>query len=409
MALVSRVIGDCPACGRQDGYGNVNVSNDVLLRGCLSCRHLDHVPLPKLNKKVLYLDQFFYSHAFRANNALFIEAKAKIQAIAHKQLLVAPYCNIHEDETQLWQPEQREPLWKFIKQTSMGHNFKPEYRVKEHQLHRAFQLFLAGEPPEHRVERDDALPSTLNRWDDYVWIDVGRMPKDADATRAAKQSALKSLLDVFPNWASTPSTFDRDVRAELRGAAESYVQLYAEYVKRIVEGDVMALFTSLIDSQVIEKLLHYNSEDMAAPDRFRRIQAFFASDHYANVPLERISSEFFALLRHFLRQGAFVSRDKSEKRFKGFFYDVRFISTYAPYCDAMVVDALMHRWASDPLIDLPRRYGTRFFSRTNWHDFLAYLDEIENTADPLVMQALEWVHPPNATFPDWSQILARRR
>lgn len=407
MALVSKIIGDCSACGRKDGYGNVNVSGNTLLRGCLSCSRLDRIPLPDLNKKVLYLDQFFYSHAFRAENPAFKEAKDKIQQLAYKQLLVAPYCNIHEDETYLWKLEKRELLWRFIKQTSAGHDFWPEYHVKERQLHRSFEAFLRGDEPAHHIERDDALPDDLNEWDDYLWIDVGQFQPDSVAIRSGKSASVSALLDLFPEWASKLSTFQEDVRSELRSGAESYLHLYADYVKRLVEGDMTAMFTSPVDSQIIEKLMYYDSEHLTPALRMQRIRAFFDSEHYANVPVDRISSEFFALLRHMLRQGAFLSREKSEKRFKGFFYDVRFISTYAPYCDAMVVDSLMHRWATDPLIDLPARFGTRFFSRNNWHEFLNYLGEIERSLDSELERALKLVHPSNAKNPDWTGLLGK--
>ena len=89
--------------------------------------------------------------------------------------------------------------------------------------------------------------------------------------------------------------------------------------------------------------------------------------------------------------------------------DVRFISTYAPYCDAMVVDTVMHHLATDPLIDLPGRFGTKFFSRSNWQDFLIYLDTVGRNRTPELTKALEWVHPPNAKEPDWSGILKKFR
>jgi len=407
MALVTRITGDCPACGRKDGYGNVNISGSTLLRGCLSCRHLEHIPLPKLNKKILYLDQFFFSHAFRAENKAFAEAKDKIQQLAFKQLLVAPFSNIHEDETHLWQPEKREQLWKFIKQTSAGRKFWPEYHVKEHQLHRAFKAFVHDEDPVHRIELGDALPNDLNKWDDYFWIDVGRFQTDIVAIRSAKDAAVTALLDAFPEWASRPSTFQEDVRIELRSGAQSYLTLYADYVKRIINGDATAMLSSPIDSLIVEQLMQYDAEHQTPSLRMQRIKAFLYSEHYANVPIDRISSEFFALLRQMLRHGAFSSRERAEKRFKGFFYDVRFLSAYVPYCDAMVVDTLMHRWATDPLIDLPARFGTRLFSRSNWHEFLAYLDEIERSVDHELEYALELVHPPNAKAPDWSAVLKK--
>lgn len=170
-----------------------------------------------------------------------------------------------------------------------------------------------------------------------------------------------------------------------------------------------SLIDSNVNSQIVERLMHYGAEHLPAPVRMQRIMAFFDSAHFANVPLERISAEFFALLRGMVRNGAYVSREKALKRFKGFFFDVRFISTYAPYCDAMVVDIVMHRWATDPLIDLPSRFGTKFFSRANWQDFIAYLDSIDRNRPAGLTEALEWIHPRNAKMPDWSGILNKIR
>lgn len=405
MALVSHIIGDCPGCGRKDSYGNVNVSGNTLNRGCLSCRHWDRIPLPKLNKQILYLDQYFYSHAFRGGNANFVEAKKKIQKLAYDQLLVAPYSAVHEDETHLWTPEQREPLWKFIKQTSSGHKFWPEYHIKEAQIHRAFAAFLENRPPEHRIERSDAVPKDVNSWDDYLWIDVGSFKPDTERLRSGKQASVNSLLDLFPGWAAKDSTFELDVKEELKGGADSYLKLYVAYVKRIANGDFMAMMDSTVDSQIVEKLMHYGSEHLPGPLRMQRIMAFFQSEHFANVPAERLSAEFFALLRNSVRNGAYVSREKALKRFKGFFFDVRFVSTYAPYCNAMVVDTVMHRWATDPMIDLPRRFGTMFFSRANWQEFDHYLDALGRQKTPELAEALAWVHPANAKAPDWSGLL----
>jgi hypothetical protein len=236
MALVSHIIGDCPGCGRKDSYGNVNVSRHTLARGCFHCSRWDRLPLPQLNKQILYLDQFFYSHAFRGHNRYFVDAKKKIQKLAYDQLLVAPYSDVHHDETHLWAPEHREPLWQFIKQTSAGHKFRPEYHIKEAQIHRAFEAFLKSKPPEHHVERSDAVPKDVDTWDDYVWIDVGSFRPDADAVRSGKEKSVNSLLDLFPVWARRESTFEQDVQEELKSGAESYVNLYVEYVKRLGGG-----------------------------------------------------------------------------------------------------------------------------------------------------------------------------
>lgn len=68
MALVSHILGDCPQCGAKQMYGNVDVYKDHVARGCGSCRYFVRLPLPEVSKKVIYLDQFFFSHVFRGTN-----------------------------------------------------------------------------------------------------------------------------------------------------------------------------------------------------------------------------------------------------------------------------------------------------------------------------------------------------
>jgi hypothetical protein len=331
---------------------------------------------------------------------MFVEAQKRITDLALAQQLVAPYSNLHEDESQLWTEAQRAPLLKFIKQTSLGHRFAYEYEVKSRQIHRAFETFLAGGRTSHTVERSDALERDVNDWDGYVWIDVGNLLDKHDSLKERKDRSIDSLLDAFEVWATTPSTFSEDVQLELHSAAASYIEHYVDYVKRMVSSDPTAFLTANENSMMVESLLHYQDKQ-PAPLRMQRIQAFFQSDYFANVPEARIGSEFFALLRHRLRRGEYKNKEKNRDRFGGLFYDIRFISTYAPYCDAMVVDNLMFQWATDPLIDLPRRFGVRLFSRQNWGDFLVYLDNLAASQRPEINEALRMIRPANARTPEW--------
>jgi hypothetical protein len=400
MALVSYIIGACPSCGAPESYGNVMVGGNTLSRGCLQCKHWDSIPLPELQKKVIYLDQFFFSHAFRGEHRMFVEARKRITDLALAQQIVVPYSNLHEDESELWTEAQRAPLLKFIKQTSLGHKFSYEYEVKNRQIHRAFQTFLASGPTAHTVERSDALERDVNEWDGYIWVDVGNFLDKHDDLKMRKDRSMEDLLDAFDAWATSPSTFKEDVQFELRSSAKSYIEHYVDYVKRIVSRDPTAFLTANENSMMIESLLRYQDK-LPASLRMQRIQAFFQSDYFANVPEARIGSEFFALLRHRLRQGEYKNKEKNRDRFGGLFYDIRFISTYAPYCDAMVVDNLMFQWATDSLIDLPKRFGVRLFSRRNWDDFLTYLADLAASQRPEVEDALKMIRPAGARTPEW--------
>ena len=107
--LISRVLNEpCPFCQSIGNYGNVNVTHNTLRRGCNSCNQWDIYNLPDLNKKVIYLDQFFLSHAFRMQERPFIDAVERIKDLAAKQLVVCPFSTIHTKETHLWRHEDQQ-------------------------------------------------------------------------------------------------------------------------------------------------------------------------------------------------------------------------------------------------------------------------------------------------------------
>src|ERR1700730_19098469 len=95
---VIRVIGDCPGSGAQRSFGNVVVIGQELLRGCPHCAHRAYAPLPALRKKIIYLDQFFFSHAFGGRDARFVAAVGRIKALTHLPLLDSPYYAFPEAE-----------------------------------------------------------------------------------------------------------------------------------------------------------------------------------------------------------------------------------------------------------------------------------------------------------------------
>ena len=92
--LVTLIIGNCPECGSEAAFGNVNVSGNILLRGCFHCKYSERFYLPPLAKEVLYLDQFFLSHTFRAELPGFVNAARLIGELAHAQLIVCPFSTI---------------------------------------------------------------------------------------------------------------------------------------------------------------------------------------------------------------------------------------------------------------------------------------------------------------------------
>lgn len=373
--LVTRVLGDCPGCKQTACFGNVDIYGDHVLRGCKFCKHAARIYLPEVRKAVLYLDQFFFSGAFRGGDQRFVNAARRVRDLADKQLLVSPFSSIHEDETHQW--ARRDELYEFIKGASRGHEFKPAYDIEQEQILNGFQAFLAAQPPAYACDRSEALEREVDQWDSYFRIDVGRYMGDIDLIRTLKRQSIADLVDVFPEWRTSTNTFDEDVALELHAAAKMYLDAYINYVMRIGRGDYGALINSPIISMIVQHMLHFLPKDMGPDEQLRRVGEFLRSNHFAALPYQDLEARSFATLKAQVKAGAYTNRETALQRLSGFFYDVKHIATYAPYCQAFVMDQPMAALMAHPTVALERRYGVLVFSLNNWDDFIRWLDGLE--------------------------------
>lgn len=351
-----------------------------MLRGCMSCRYSTTIGLPNIRKKVLYLDQFFFSSAFKEGDPRFVEAASRIRDVAALQLLAAPFSSIHEDETHQWRGyggKNKEDLMEFIKATSRGHEFTPSYDVEQKQIVRAFTAFLHGGPAAFEINEREAVPSDIHEWDDYFRIDVGRYINDIEVMRDLKRQGVEMLVDAFPAWRQSTNSYEHDVGIELQEAARSYLNSYIEYATRISTGDYSALLDSPVMAMVVHTLLQCLPDDSPPEESLNKIGAFFQSEHFSEIPYQWLSVRIFATLKDMVKRGAFANREAALRRLTGFFQDTKHVAIYAPYCDAFVMDQAMAALVADPRIALEVRYGVKVFSLNNWEDFLTWLSALE--------------------------------
>jgi hypothetical protein len=378
--LVTRVLGNCPGCKGNDCYGNVAVQGDHVLRGCKQCRFSDLIPLPGIRKKIIYLDQFFFSGAFRGGDQRFVKAAEIVKRMTHLQLLVSPYSSVHEDETYQWRGHSgkgHKQLMEFIKATSRGMEFKPAYEVEDTQLMKAFQAYLEGKPAKYVFETNDAVEGALDKWDDYFRIDVGRYLGDIELMRTLKSQAVKELINIFDSWQKSTQTFEQDIALEIGDAGKQYMKTYLQMLARIRNGDYDALFDSPIMATIVQNMLYCVPDDIPPIDRLNYCAQFFQSAHFAQVPNVWLSTRMFATLKDMVKRGSYANRKKALERLSGVFYDIKHISMYAPYCDAFIMDTPMADLVSKPEVGLEQRYGTRVFSLNNWSDLMIWLNDLE--------------------------------
>lgn len=382
MAIVHRVLGDCPGCGGKACFGNIMIDGTVLRRGCGRCNYRSRVILPDVQKRIIYLDQSLLSSAFKGRDEKAVRAVNRVSELASKQMLVAPYSNVHEDETYQWAGyggKTAAELMQFIEATARGLDFNSTYDIEHTQAYKAFKAFLEGGPSKYQLEVSDAVEGDIHEWHDYVYISVGRYLGDPAEISRLKQEAVQTLVGVFDDWAQSKNNFMQDVALEIADAGRNYINEYIKYVARIGGGDFNALLDSPVASQCVQSLLQAVPKGTPPDEAIRKVASFFASPHFANLPSEWLSARIFATLKAMVRRGEFANRTKALETHGGVFFDVQHIATYAPYSDAIFIDNQMANLVKQPTVGITDRFGTQVFSRSTMDEFLSWLDNVESS------------------------------
>lgn len=259
-----------------------------------------------------------------------------------------------------------------------GAKFEKAYNVERRQVHKAWEAFLKGRPPDHLLDHRDAIEGgTLDKWDDYLRIDVGGYLRDIELNRRLKSESVDELVKVLDQWQASAQTFDEAVALEIHDAAKQYVGAYLTMVNRYAQGDFGAAIDSPMVATVMEQMTHWLPKDQPLPDKVKRCIEFFQSPHFAEVPHEWLSSHMFATMKAMVKRGTFSNREEARKSLNGVFEDIRHISLYAPYCDTIVIDKFMADLVGRPTVGIEQRYGVKVFSLSSWDALLAWLDGLE--------------------------------
>lgn len=390
--LVARVIGDCPGCGGVQCFGNVLLTREYVLQGCGQCSYKNHYPLPPLSpKKVLYLDQNFFSAAFlnkidpTKGQPKIVELMERIKFLAASQLLTVPLSCIHEFEMRQW--ERRKEAHDFFKITSRGHQFYRDYKVEQVQVLKAFRYWLAGQDSAYAIDQKEALTDKVHEWDFFV--DIERDRGDGSEERARKIGSAENLVALFDGWRGESSTFEKDFLGELEGQAKIYLKAHHEWFMEAVQGNIDALHST----PIVEHMRHQLSEETSLESGLLACRKFFASEHFAKVPLHSITCRTHAALKHeVMHGGAYIKRKNALDKLRGYYTDLDHIAHYAPYCDAIAIDNPMAELMKKPGVALSETYGVKVFSLNTVEAFHAWLDEIETSMTDEHHEALAAVY-----------------
>jgi hypothetical protein len=342
-------------------------------------------------KRILYLDQNFFSSIYRGKDLQWDTAMQRITELLDLQLIAVPYSSTHESEADLW--KHRDDLVKFIQGASRGHHFEPYYRVEETQILKAFQAYLANAGTLYIKEERDALQSGVHDWDGDYSVSVFRAASDVRRKRESKQRAIEELLKTLSNWAASTNTFEQDMELELRDSARILMESYEKKTARLWAGDFSALLDSPISASLVEDMVYVLSVKEMGGDAALVIPSFFKSKHFAEVPSQQLSARLFSTFKQRLRKGAYRNLEKARERLSGFLFDVQHAATYLPYCDAFFTDRFMADLLNDKHVDAEQTFGCKVFSVSKMEEFFDWLETVKSRMTTDHADGLTWAYP----------------
>ncbi|WP_037311503.1 hypothetical protein [Ruegeria halocynthiae] len=343
------------------------------------------IPLPELDKKAIYLDQFMFSMIYNVKNegnlpkgheAFAKEVYALLRRCVLLQQVFLPHSDIHHDETTVFHsPIDLRGLYEFFGGDVSLMDSRDVELLQDIQFAKAF---FDDKEPDVSLGLDEIADSRRNEWlpDMHVGVraDYSQFADHIRSVRGEVHDALKHLADT---WIEKKATFEGVLESESSAIGPTKEQAFAKWFEEVSNpdpSDPMALFESSGRPifREYQELCHLLEDRGVEEDQHLvAIMKFWNWERQREIPHQKISSYLFAAVARRVVMG--------EKKIvdRGLVNDVRTISTYAPYLDALFVDKRCAALLKEDPLRTELEYKARIFSLNDPDEFLGYLREIE--------------------------------
>ncbi len=391
----------CPKCGKGAfGMPMMGIGHDSYQKECYECGYTESYKLPKLKKKIIYLDQFVIDNFVKVldpkhpkhekvkADPFWLEAFEKLEVLSKAQLIVCPDSFYHRDEsgpTGYFKHMQR-----IYEHFSGGATFYGHDMVVKSQMIKHFKAFLLNPKANFpAIDPAEIVMGRLYDWHERMKISINMQPKDEEVQEklASKQKSYEQFVNVFNRWQTEQSKkFDDWYQEETRGYIMGTIQAIKQFYIRRQQLPQKYLETGDIDLndvfppsslELIEGLRDTAlREGCTTEEAYNKIGEYLQWQNIEAVPAIRIGSLLFAAIADQAAKGRKVPPTP------GVMVDVNMISAFLPYCDAMFVDNENAALLEDGRVKARIGYPAKIYSRRNKEQFLAHLDEILGVADP---------------------------
>lgn len=385
----------CPVCG-VDAFGILRAGGHTLTRRCTECRHAEDHLLPDVDKRVIYLDQNAFSFLFAVDSNTRLpqghedfcrEAHRLLKRVVLLQQAILPHSDIHRDETLVF--HDANALRSAYELIGGDVSFTDSRSIEKHQVCEFAAAYIAGRDPTLNLDVDEVLESDRNQWlpDMHIGVqmDYGQF---ADDLRLSRDQGHADMQQLIATWARDRPTFAAVLRHELNSFGPVRQSAFARAMRNMIaaaEGDDAMAQVNAIHNYFLEEhaVLRHMFIEAGTPERDagREVIRFWHWERNRDLPHNRISAYLFAALARRVVGG-------QRKVTRGFMNDVRAISAYAPYVDAMFVDRECAEMLNEGRLRDELQYRARIFSFADTQAFLDYLAELEARATDEVKRSV---------------------
>ncbi|WP_157578019.1 hypothetical protein [Roseivivax halodurans] len=309
------------------------------------------------------------------------EVYALLRRCVHLQQVFLPHSDIHHDETTVFHsPIDLRGLYEFFGGEVSLMDSRDVELLQDIQFAKAY---FDGAEPAVSLSLDEIADSRRNEWlpDMHVGVraDYSQFADHIRTVRGEVHNAMKQLADT---WLEKRVTFADVLESEFSAIGPTKKQAFANWFEEVSNpdpNDPLALLESsgrpiYREYRELCRLLEDRGVDEGQQPI--KIMEFWHWDQLQKIPHQKISSYLFAAVARRVAMG--------EKRIvdRGLVNDVRTISTYAPYLDALFVDKRCAALLKEEPLEAELEYKARIFSLSDTDEFLEYLREIDgNTPD----------------------------
>jgi hypothetical protein len=400
----------CPYCGEEE-YGLLMVVRHGYVKRCRACMKDERFRLPKLEKKVLYLDQFAISMLMKVlhpehrqrverrgaeEERYWRELFDRLERLIKLQVLICPRSDAHCEESLLG--SQHEELRRIYEHLSGDVRFEEPGLVKDGQILRAFEAWL-GQRNRGPVPRRHVLSGNIDGWTDKLQIEarLGDDREFVEEFRRARSERHQGLSRAVEVWRAGErlgfeTYFQQEVAAYGEGVLRTYGLRLQEFAQ-VIEGrrapDEDFLFpprAQILIMQMKEKL---REQGVEYEEEGSKLREFFASEAMAEVPFLRIAAGMFAAY------AVKASLHQAPAADQGMVTDINFVSSYLPYCDALFIDNGAAQLLAEADAELGLGHEAKVFSTRTRGELLEWLAELDEAVTEAHLKLVEQVYGPD--------------